>query len=136
MLNGMKKLGAMALLGVLALTGCASAQPVNATPTPTVNPNAEACSAFEDATMQIGAAFDAGSTDDEWEDVRVAVDEAALQAEGEVADRMSELVDNWPTAGDIFIYREFETFNDPAESIARACEADGATIEPNTFVTQ
>jgi hypothetical protein len=136
MLNGMKKMGATALLAVLALTGCAGGTTEEATPTPTVNPNAEACAAFETVTMDIGSAFDEGSTAEEWEDLRVQVDTAALDAEGEVRERLSALVDEWPAAADIFVYRKFETFNDPAEAIARACAAEDIEIEPNTFVTQ
>lgn len=138
----MRYLGVLALGAVLALGGCASAATAEATstPTPTVeeSANAEACAAFADATSTIADAFsDATSNaNDAWEDVRVAFDEASLAAEGAVEQRISALVSNWPSAGDIFVRPEArEKMNTSIRDIGRACEADDAKVNYYTFVT-
>lgn len=135
-------MGVLALGAALALTGCASSTGSVATgsPTPTAeeSANAEACAAFADATSTIADAFgdSTSNANDAWEEVRIAFDKAGLAAEGAVQQRISTLVDHWPSAGDIFVRSEArEKMNSSIRDIGRACEADDAKVTYYTFAT-
>lgn len=126
----MRQTAALAI--VLLLAGCAAAP--EPTPTPTVN--AEACVAFETATITwLTSLTDDGGTVFDWDDELDAIDAIGLRAEGVVQDRILELVEEVPNVGDVYVYEEArEEVNDLIEAVARACDAEDAPIEPNTFV--
>lgn len=128
-----------AIGAALVLSGCASTADTAATPTPTpeVSANQEACEAFADATAAMADRLNSDQpATDAWEAVRVDVDTAALAAEGDVKDRITALVNDWPAVSDIVIYVEGrEAMNRQIDDIARACEADGAEVAVHTFVT-
>lgn len=134
---------AVVFVAAATVTGCAAtpAEPDTATPSEAAveeSANLAGCEAFADATSGIADAFsdDTANVNDAWEEVRIAFDEAALQSEGPVQSRLMTLIDEWPNAGDIFVYPEArEEMNATIRDIARACEADGAEVSYSTFVT-
>lgn len=132
----MRSLGIAAVTVALLLTGCASAAP-SATPEakPAEEPNAGACEAFADATSGLADAFnESEDVRDAWEQIRADMDAAALSAEGDVKERIAELVADWPSVGDIGVYADArEAMNEKLDDIARACDADGQQISYSTF---
>lgn len=137
------KMGMLLAAGVL-LTGCASGAPSSAEtptaePTPTVeaSANQEACDAFAQATSTMATRLNSDqNANDAWESVRVDVDSAGLIAEGDVKERISALVDEWPSVSDIVIYPDGrEEMNKRIDDISRACEADGAGVDVYLFQT-
>ncbi|MGA1826833.1 hypothetical protein [Microbacterium sp.] len=68
-----------------------------------------------------------------WEDLRNDFDSVGLKAEGDVKERIATLVEKWPEFAQILIYGEIDSYNEPVEAVARACEAAGASIEPDLF---
>lgn len=139
-LMGSMKIGAVAVavFPALTLAGCASGSGGEATPTPTetVSANVAACDAFVEVTSTMSDALNTdGNVNDAWADVRAEMDAAALQASGEVKDRIDSLVDDWPSATDLWIGQDFDGINQALEDVGRACDADGAPVDVYTFVT-
>jgi len=125
-----------------ALTGCTAAgaeQPETAAPTPTpeISANQEACDAFSSATAAMSDALTGdGNANDGWAAVRDDIDAASLDATGDVKDRLETLVDQWPKASDLVVYRNFTEINQALNDVGRACEADDAAVDVYTFVTE
>lgn len=127
------------LAGAVILTGCASTSAApTATPTPTVtvSANQAACDAFSKATSTMS---DALNTEDDineaWGAVRDNMDAAALQASGDVKERLATLVDEWPRGAELWVYQDFDGINQMLKDVGRACEADDAEVDVYTFVT-
>lgn len=135
----MKKLGAGALLlTALLLTACGAtttAGEPTPTPTQTVNPNVLACENFSTETSFMRDAITGANAIEGWANLRDAIDTTALKAQGDVKARLSKLVDEWPEASSIVVYRDFDGINANIEAVARACEADGQPIQVHTFST-
>jgi hypothetical protein len=135
----MRRVVAVAIpLVLLALAGCASGA-TGATPTPTPTPTPEsknvvACADFANVTMTFGDAFQDSSTKDDWESIRVEMDRVALRSEGDVKERLTTLVDEWPGMADILFRDQMEPFNELVHAVGRACEAEGQSVEYNYLV--
>lgn len=129
----MKKLAALAFV-TLTLAGCSAQASETPSPTPTTPANANACEDFADATSRMANAFQGGDdVNDAWEAIRVDMDSAALTASGDVKGRLTTLVDAWPKASQILVYRDWDEINANIESVQRACAADGADVAAHTF---
>jgi hypothetical protein len=130
------------LLGVLLLAGCAGAasdtEPTQIpSPTPTESANQAACDAFSKVTATMSDALNTdGNLNDAWTEVRDRMDAAALQASGYVKERLDTLVDKWPSGSALWVYQDFDEFNQMLNDVGRACEADDADVEVYTFVTE
>lgn len=85
--------------------------------------------------MELGNAFEDESTKDDWEAIRVQLDEVALTASGDVKTRLAELVEEWPSYADVIIHDGMTTVNDLLHSVGRACKAGGSEVEYNYLVT-
>lgn len=138
MITTMKKLvaAASALSALALLTACAPVAE-EAAPEPTEtqeNVNIQACDDFATATFHIEVGDDAKPED--WYAVRDEVDMAALSAEGDVKERLTVLVDEWPDKGDVLYLGADDAMNDLLHSVGRACEAAGHAVEYNYFVKQ
>jgi hypothetical protein len=128
--NHFRRVGAALLIvGALGLTGCGGAAEAETEPTPekTVNPNAQACADAANASMTMADALNGEDVINEWEAVRVEFDEIALSAEGDVKDRVQQLVDEWPKAAEIVVYRDVDDFNANLAAVERACAVDPDT---------
>lgn len=131
-----KLLGALCVLGAMALTGCAgnSAAEPSATPVAGESPNAAACADFAGVVSSIPDVINSDENGvDAWEGLRASFDEVALSADGVVQDRMLTLVDEWPEALDIVVWKEFDEINGHFEDVDRACEADGVEVDMPTL---
>lgn len=131
---------ALMLVPVLALvlTGCAGATEAEPNPTPTVteSPNADACQDFAEVVSSIPEALnDAENGNEVWEDLRVSFDDVALTADGVVQDRMLALIDGWPDALDVVVWKEFDELNAHFEGVDRACEAEDISVDMPTLTT-
>jgi hypothetical protein len=112
----------------LVLVGCATP---NAEPT--ADANAEACEAFEAATVTWLNVL-TGEGNGDWDDELAKIDAIGLRADGQVQERILTLLDEVPSVGDVFVYPDArDTVNDLINSVARACDAEGAPITPNQF---
>lgn len=119
-----------ALLAV-ALMGCAGTAEADPTPTPTksVNANLAACGDAAAASLTIAQVLNSEDAVDQWGDLKITFDEIALRAEGDVKDRLSTLVEDWPEASGLIVWHEFDDLNDMLLSIERACDADDAAVD-------
>lgn len=137
----MKKLIIPVLLTSAVLSGCASgATGAESSPTPTPTPtpeNTKACQAFGVLTMTIADKINntPGPAKDMWESVRVSFDEVGLQAHGIVQQRILTLTSDWPDLFDVMT-GQYDDINSKFEAVARACKAEGVTINYATFVTK
>lgn len=62
------------------------------------------------------------------------IDVHALNAEGDVKERIMTFLDEIPGKGDLFVRPEArEDYNDLAMGVARACEASGTAIDIEIF---
>lgn len=121
------RIGVVLGLPLIVLVGCGA---TDAGPKPTVAPNAIACAKIVTAVQFIPATLNtAENSTDAWEAVRVDFDQIALRADGQVAERVAELVDAWPEAVDIVLWNDYDEFNAALGDIERACQADGADVE-------
>ncbi|OOB90330.1 hypothetical protein [Rathayibacter sp. VKM Ac-2630] len=115
----------------LVLAGCSSspdAAPETPTPTATADPNAAACGAFSDATVEVGTAI-ANSKGLEI-DIPAIYDEVALSASGDVKARILTVVDNLPEPAHMIGWMDNrEVYNGDLAAVARACEAAGHSIQ-------
>lgn len=130
----MKRLG-LVLAGTLALAGCSESSAAEETPAPE-QPNAASCESFATNTERIADMFDEnnGNAKDLWQELHDDFDRDALSAEGDVKERISTLVTEWPDAGQLFVYSEArEQANELILAVSRACEADGTTITVSTY---
>jgi hypothetical protein len=122
---------------ILALSGCSSSTP-KATPTATASPNAVACEGAVDLHNDW--------TTGEWTDRRTPaerlafretyrseMDKWALDAEGDVKDRLEQLVDDMPTnIGDILLStgaKDRDAYLGTLDRLSNACAADGVTVD-------
>lgn len=123
----------------MMLAGCSGAtEPAAAPPQPeqTINANDSACANFVNVTFTLDTALQDDSTKTDWEAIRVAMDDVALSAEGDVKERLSTLVAEWPDYGTLLFGGGIELFNDGLADVARACEADGQSANYNHFTTK
>jgi hypothetical protein len=131
----MKKIGLTLLLAALALTGCSSAPAATEeTPTPTAeaNPNEQACEDFADASLDVGNAVVDGEGKDF--DIVGTFDTIALAAEGDVKDRIETLIDELPEPPHMIVWMDNrDAYSEDVESVVRACEAEGFTIQAATL---
>jgi hypothetical protein len=127
--------GAAAMLAALTMTatGCSSPGIGEPTPTPTEDANAVACQEFEDVSTTLSDVIKIDQIAQPWEDLRNKFDSVGLKAEGDVKERIAALVDEWPDVAQILVYRKFDSYNEPVDAVARACEAAGTPIEPLKF---
>lgn len=123
----------LALISISVLVSCAAPSPE---PTPTTSANEIACVDFEEATISwLNTMTNDDGTINDWDEELVAIDGIALRSEGIVQERMLSLVETAPKPSEVYIYEDArDEVNDLIEAIARACEADGAPISPNTFL--
>lgn len=123
--------------GILA--GCSAPAEAEPTPTPTAveSANVASCEAFADFTMVMAETLNSdGNANDAWAEQRAAVDSAALDAEGDVKERLDSIVEDFPRAADLFVYVDArDAFNEEIEGVQRACDADDAPIEVALFQT-
>lgn len=131
----MKKLGIIAVVGMFALSGCATSVP-SATPTPTEteSPNIAACNDFANLTMTIPAVVN-GDEEGAWETLQSDFDTVALTAEGTTQARMLALSEDWPDYAKIKLWNELDDINAKLNAVKRACEADGSTATFATLTT-
>ena len=138
----MKRLLALTALSLFALSGCTSADPGTAS-TPDTSPevsesaepsNRPTCMAFARFTFQLG---DYLETKDKWDEARGIVDEFALESIGDVSERLAAMVDEWPEAVSLVVYRETDDVNRLINDVGRACNSEGATAGEKeiTFAT-
>ncbi|GGO59140.1 hypothetical protein GCM10010910_01400 [Microbacterium nanhaiense] len=128
------------VLSALLLAGCSSAgeetpqsAPQSSTPTSTTNPNEAACAEFADATLDVGQAV-VDSRADEL-DIPATYDEVALAANGDVKERILVLIDELPDPPHMIGWMDNrEAYSDDVEAVARACEAEGFSIQVATLV--
>lgn len=142
LMNPTRALGAGALVLALATfsTGCTTApEEPAAVSTPEEaaavepDPNQEACDEFEQAFLDaIQTLTDKDAMVKDWDDTADDFDVIALRAEGDVKDRMMNVVDNWPDYADIVLFGEFEVVDDIMQPVSRACDAAGYPI-PKVF---
>lgn len=119
--------GATLLLGGCAAGGAdATSTP---TPTPTVSKNEAACAAFEDATIEVGNVVTQDPIDKDF-DIPATFDEVALQAEGDVKERILAVVDNLPDTPFMIVWMDNrDAYSEDLEAVQRACAAEGFDIQ-------
>jgi hypothetical protein len=135
----MRALGVATTITILtfAAAGCSSttapaAEPVaeataESTPTPPP-PNRAACAQFNsEFTTAMGVLTADETTVDDWDAAGDEFDVIALQAEGDVKERLQTLVSDWPDFSDLVIYGDWATIDDLTMPVVRACEAEGYT---------
>jgi hypothetical protein len=134
--------GLIGLLAVLALTACSSSEPEE---TSLASPNINACKGAVDLHNDW--------TTGEWTDRRTPaerlafretyrseMDKWALEAEGDVKDRLEQLVDDMPTnIGDILLTTgadDRDAYLGTLDRLANACAAEGITINATNLKGQ
>lgn len=117
---------------LVALTACSATE--QAEPEPSTTPvNASACDAFAEATNTWLPSIEKNA--DVWDAELEQIDRIALSAEGHVQERILRLLDELPNIGDVYVYREArEEVNALVDAVARACAADGISVEVNAYV--
>lgn len=131
----MKELVALTALVALALTGCASGPEPEPTQTQRSDANSSACEGFVAETRSMVEQFD-GTGALDFDAHLAALDTLALEAEGDVKERISEFLEELPTEGDLLVYPDArESYNELALSVARACDASGTDIDVAGFGT-
>lgn len=121
-------LAAASVLGVLAIAGCAAQPATEATPTPTIDANAQACADFTDASIEVGEAVVDGTGIDM--DIPATFDTVALSAEGEVRERILTLIDNLPDKPHMIVWMDNrDAYSADLEAVQRACAAEGHDID-------
>lgn len=130
-------IAATGVLLALGLAGCAATQPTEETSAEPVelDANDRACASFVNVTFTLDSALQDSSTKDDWEAIRVTMDDVALGAEGDVKERLATLVSEWPDYGTLLFGGGVEPFNNNLASVARACEAEGHATDYNYLVT-
>ena len=112
----------------LLLTACAAQPEPEATPTETADPNAAACETFADATWTVGKAV----TEDRGLEVDIPAefDAAALQADGDVKERILDLIDRLPDPPHMIVWMDNrDAYSADVDSVMRACDAAGHDVE-------
>lgn len=122
-------------VALLALAGCATAD-TETEPTSTKTPNETACLLFENGLIRLlsHASENRHESVDEWhdelaEDV-VYLDSIALDAEGDVKERMTTLIDELPDGSSVTeivlsFTGGYETFHENVQRVNTACTAAG-----------
>jgi hypothetical protein len=119
------------LLVALALTGCSSA-PAEPTPTPTADANEQACEDFATGSLDVANAVVAGDGKDY--DIVGTYDTIALDAEGDVKDRIETLIDELPEPPHMIVWIDNrDGYSEDVMSVVRACESEGFEIEAATL---
>lgn len=126
----MRKIWPVLVGATLLLGGCASGgADATSTPTPTVSKNEAACGAFEDATIEVGNVVTQDPIDKDF-DIPATFDEVALQAEGDVKERMLAVVDNLPDTPFMIVWMDNrDAYSEDLEAVQRACAAEGFDIQ-------
>ncbi|WP_143822672.1 hypothetical protein [Mycetocola reblochoni] len=140
----MRKIASTAALVLVAfsLTGCAQTSTVAEDSQPNEGVNVRACDGFAkafNAWRDTDRQF-AGATPDERLSSREAVfgllDEASLEASGDVKERMNAVLDAWPadTTDLVLVASDArDEVNTPLKRVATACSAAGASVELTPF---
>lgn len=131
----MKKIGPLLALVALMLTGCTNApEPAETTTTAVADPNEQACEDFADASLDVGnAVVDGGGKD---YDIVGIYDTVALDADGDVQDRIEKLIDELPDPPYTIVSMDNRgDYSEDVLSVVRACEASGYIIEAATLTT-
>lgn len=119
---------------MLALTGCAAGTP-EPSETPAESPNAAACDAFGALTIAIGNEIVNGAERDVTDEIPERFDEVALRGEGEVRDRIEDLIGDLPIPPHMIGFLDNrKVYSDSVESVLRACEVEGFEIQVATLV--
>lgn len=128
----MKKIG-LILLVALALAGCSSAPASTPeTPSPAANANEQACEDFAAASIDVGNAVVHGEGKDF--DIVGTYDTIALEAEGDVKDRIETLIDELPDPPHMIVWIENrDAYSEDVMSVVRACESEGFDIQAGTL---
>jgi len=134
--NMRTRLIAGSALLTLALAGCASGgSDAQQSPSPTADANAAACSSFGNTTTELGTLITTSADElggfDTYKKRLDAVpdrfDKAALQADGDVADRMDALVTNLPDdLADLAL--SSDDYSADVKRVYNACEAGGYPV--------
>ena len=121
-------------LCVAATAGCsAPPEPAEETPQVAVSENLAACESFAENTYRLAEPFENDFPTEPWAELREDFDMDALNASGDVKERIAALVSGWPDIADVMIYDGMGDVNELVQAVGRACEADDASVDYTMF---